>query len=98
MKTVLFVAIVGILGLAARRLVAQPQEPAPVAKADKAEPIFKLYKDLKWEKLIPRLGKKSPEMCILRVDPKTKATQMLIRCPVASGARSIGTPPTKHTR
>jgi quercetin dioxygenase-like cupin family protein len=87
MKTMLSVGIVGLLGFAARGLVAESQEPAHGAKADKPEAIFKLYKDLKWEKLVPGMGDKSPELCILHVDPKTKATKMLIRCPVASGAR-----------
>jgi quercetin dioxygenase-like cupin family protein len=87
MKTMLAVAIVGILGFLARGLVAEPQQAAHGAEADKPEAIFKLYKDLKWEKLIPGLGDKSPELCILYVDPRTKASQLLIRCSVASGAR-----------
>jgi mannose-6-phosphate isomerase-like protein (cupin superfamily) len=35
--------------------------------------------DLKWDKILPDLGENSPEICILRVDPKTQATQLLIR-------------------
>jgi quercetin dioxygenase-like cupin family protein len=87
MKAVLMVAIAGIVGVVAHGLVARPQEPAPEEKSAKSDPIFKRYKDLKWEKLIPELAEKSPEMCILHVDTKTKATKMLIRCPVASGSR-----------
>src|SRR5207253_1245076 len=37
--------------------------------------------DLKWDKIIPDLGENSPEIAILRVDPKTQATQLLIRTP-----------------
>ena len=43
--------------------------------------IFRNYADLKWEKILPDLGDNSPEICILRVDSKTKATQLLIRTP-----------------
>jgi quercetin dioxygenase-like cupin family protein len=87
MKAVPMVAIAGIVGVVPYGFVAQAQEPAPEAKAALSEPIFKLYKDLKWKKLIPGLGEKSPEICILHVDAKTKATKMLVRCPVASGSR-----------
>ena len=37
--------------------------------------------DLKWEKILPAFGDDSPEIAILRVDPKTQATQLLIRNP-----------------
>jgi hypothetical protein len=36
-------------------------------------PIFKNVSDLKWDKIIPDLGENSPEICFLRVDPKTHA-------------------------
>jgi quercetin dioxygenase-like cupin family protein len=39
------------------------------------------YESLKWQAIVPALGKDSPEMAILRVDPKTQATQLLIRTP-----------------
>jgi len=42
-------------------------------------PIFSNYKDLKWDKILPDLGDASPEICLLHVDPKTKATKLLIR-------------------
>jgi quercetin dioxygenase-like cupin family protein len=87
MKIVLPVAMVGLLGFAASGVVAEPQKPAHGASADMPEASFKLYKDLKWEKLIPGLGEISPELCILHVDAKTKASKLLIRCPVAMGAR-----------
>ena len=37
--------------------------------------------DLKWERMVPELAERSPEMAILRVDPKTKATHLMIRVP-----------------
>ena len=39
------------------------------------------FEDLKWEKILPAFGDGSPEIAILRVDPKTQATQLLIRNP-----------------
>ena len=46
-------------------------------------PEFKNLSDLKWDKILPDLGADSPEICILHVDPKTQATQLLIRTPKA---------------
>lgn len=37
--------------------------------------------DLKWEVMVPELGTDGPQAAILRVDPTTKATQLLIRMP-----------------
>ena len=39
------------------------------------------YEDLKWQTMVPELGNDSPKITILRVDPKTQATQLLIRTP-----------------
>lgn len=44
-------------------------------------PMFTKVQDVKWEKIIPDLGEASPEIAVLRVDPKTQATQLLIRTP-----------------
>jgi mannose-6-phosphate isomerase-like protein (cupin superfamily) len=46
-------------------------------------PVFTQLADAKWDKILPDLGDNSPEICILRVDPTTKATQLLIRSPKA---------------
>lgn len=43
--------------------------------------VYIKYEDLKWEKLIPELGDKSAEISIIHVNPKTGATQLMIRCP-----------------
>ena len=39
------------------------------------------YGDLQWQVMVPELGADSPQASILRVDPKTQATQLLIRIP-----------------
>lgn len=52
--------------------------PAPTV-AD--QPIFVPAQQIKWNKMMPELGDASPEIAILHVDPKTQATQLLIRAP-----------------
>ena len=44
-------------------------------------PMYLRFKDLKWERIVPQLGDGSPEITILRVDPKSGATQLMIRAP-----------------
>jgi mannose-6-phosphate isomerase-like protein (cupin superfamily) len=94
MKTRLCVAVaVGVVGLALRGLGAEPSATvgATVASspgdANANEPIFKKLSDLKWDKILPDLGENSPEICVLHVDPKTQATQLLIRTPKAIHVR-----------
>jgi quercetin dioxygenase-like cupin family protein len=41
------------------------------------------FDELKWEKMFPEFGTDSPEISILRADPKTQATELLIRVPSA---------------
>jgi quercetin dioxygenase-like cupin family protein len=45
--------------------------------------VFTKLEDAKWERMLSELGEASPEIAILHVDPKTKATRLLIRTPVA---------------
>jgi len=51
------------------------------AGGEMQQPIFSDFKDLKWEKILPDLGQSSPEISVLHVDPKTKATKLMIRTP-----------------
>jgi quercetin dioxygenase-like cupin family protein len=39
------------------------------------------FGDLKSERIVPELGERSSEITILRVDPTTQATQLMIRAP-----------------
>ena len=39
------------------------------------------YEELQWQTIIPELGSDSPQISILRVDPTTRATHLLIRIP-----------------
>jgi ketosteroid isomerase-like protein/quercetin dioxygenase-like cupin family protein len=52
--------------------------------------VLKNTEDLKWEKMLPDLGESSPRFALLRVDPKTGATTLVIEFP-----RAIHIP--KHT-
>ncbi|MCI0638952.1 MAG: AraC family ligand binding domain-containing protein [Gemmataceae bacterium] len=81
MKTVLYVTMAVLVGVAVSGRGQEQKEPVHGAKTDM--PVFKNYQDLKWDKIIPDLGESSPEISILHVDPKTKATKLLIRTPKA---------------
>ena len=64
----------------ARALAAPPgtnQGEKPAAAAPQYVSVK--FQDAKWEKILPDFGDDSPEIAILRVDPKTQATQLLIR-------------------
>jgi quercetin dioxygenase-like cupin family protein len=39
------------------------------------------FDTMKWGKMVPELGERSPEITILHIDPKTQATQLMIREP-----------------
>ena len=82
MKTKSFLTMLVVLGLTLNMRGAEPAESTPAEVAASA-PIFMNYSDIKWNKILPDLGESSPEMCILHVDPKTQATQLIIRSPKA---------------
>jgi mannose-6-phosphate isomerase-like protein (cupin superfamily) len=65
----------------------EPKGPAHGTKAAMTEPLFKNYQDLNWDRMLPDLGVSSPEICILHVDPLTKATKLMIRTPKALHVR-----------
>ncbi len=77
MKTRFSVSILSALAIASLTQI-HGQSPEP-ATTEGGVPIFKNLSDLKWDKIIPDLGESSPEICFLRVDPKTHATSLLIR-------------------
>jgi mannose-6-phosphate isomerase-like protein (cupin superfamily) len=56
------------------------RHPAPAGPGD-AGGQHARYDDLKWQIMVPELGADGPQAAILRVDPKTGATQLLIRMP-----------------
>ena len=76
MKTLLHPML--LLMIAVSPTAAQTSAPP---SHDGAPPIYQKYQDLKWEKLRPELGSDSAEITILNVDPKSGATQLMIRSP-----------------
>jgi quercetin dioxygenase-like cupin family protein len=75
--------IIWTLGLLVTALSTQSSAQHHPASAGQGAPpsLSAGYKDLKWEPIVPELGADSPQVSILRVDPKTQATQLLIRIP-----------------
>ncbi|HJY88335.1 MAG TPA: cupin domain-containing protein [Candidatus Acidoferrales bacterium] len=79
-----FFALVALilLGTTNQATPASPRSLAQAAGGDVAAHYMSAkFEDLKWEKILPAFGDDSPEIAILRVDPKTQATQLLIRNP-----------------
>ncbi len=60
---------------------AHAQMNTPAAHDAMSMPAYMKFDDFKWERLVPALGVNSAEITILHVDPKTGATQLLIRSP-----------------
>jgi quercetin dioxygenase-like cupin family protein len=76
--------LLSISFLAAFALPAQlaaGQTTAPKAHHVNPDALHARLDDLKWDVMVPELGADSPQAAILRVDPKTQATQLLIRIP-----------------
>ena len=44
-----------------------------------AQAIFTNFEDLKWQALLPDYGPGGPEFVMLHTDPKTQATQLMIK-------------------
>ena len=91
MKTRLFLTI-AIGALASFSLNGRGEELTATPANTSGEPatnapMFQKLADAKWNKILPDLGDNSPEICILRVDPKTQATSLLIRTPKAIHVR-----------
>ncbi len=71
------VALLFVAVLSATQTNSSVTSPA----SDGSQALSAPYDSLKWQAMVPELGKDSPEISILRVDPKTHGTQLLIRTP-----------------
>ncbi len=60
---------------------AQNVQKHEIPKDTTIHPLNVKYEEMKWNKIVPELGERSSEITILRVDPKTQATQLMIRVP-----------------
>lgn len=70
---------VALGGVMSQSLARQPQPSQPSEQAVHALNLE--FNDLKWQRMVPELGERSSEITILRVDPSTQATQLMIRVP-----------------
>lgn len=90
LRIVLVPVMTAVLGGAIpQRLVAQAR-PSPAEQA--AHALNLKFNELKWERIVPELGERSSEIAILRVDPVTQATQLMIRVP-----KNVHVPKHWHT-
>ena len=88
-SVVVFLLMLALPALSARRAAAEdPTRPAGGGTHAMNLP----FNELKWQKIVPELGDRSPEITILRVDPLTQATQLMIRVP-----KNIHVPRHWHT-
>jgi len=71
------------MSLAAPTAVQETQKPSTGDVESGAHYMSVQFTEVKWERMVPELGADSPEIAILRVDPKTQTTQLLIRNPKA---------------
>jgi mannose-6-phosphate isomerase-like protein (cupin superfamily) len=72
--------LAAIVTSAASAQTSTPTAQAPAAHEGMTMPAYIKFEDLKWSKLLPGRPD-SAEISILHVDPKTGATQLLIRSP-----------------
>jgi quercetin dioxygenase-like cupin family protein len=68
---------------AAPALLAKNASNPRSALAGAGEVILRNEGDMKWELMLPDLGKDSPRFTILRADPETDATTLMIEFPTA---------------
>jgi len=59
--------------------LARPQTSQPSERSGHA--LNMGLSEMKWARMVPELGNRSSEIAILRVDPGTQATQLMIRVP-----------------
>lgn len=55
--------------------------PSPRTAAEASHAMNLKPEQMKWDRIFPELGEKSAEITILHMDPKTGATQLMIRVP-----------------
>lgn len=75
------ITLLATLVLPAHSSTHQERAAAAHAGGDRPHAVSAAYGDLQWQTMVPELGADSPQISILRVDPRTQATQLLIRMP-----------------
>ena len=77
------VMTLGAMGLATPQQAKNQSSSAAGNPAEVPHYLSVKFEHSKWEKMFPEWREDSPEIVILRVDPKTQATQLMIRNPKA---------------
>lgn len=75
------IVVVNLICLTAVIVTAQSKLHDVQAASPSQQAMTAHYEDLTWQSIVPELKADSPQIAILRVDPQTKATQLLIRTP-----------------
>jgi mannose-6-phosphate isomerase-like protein (cupin superfamily) len=83
LRIIVLVAAIAWSGHVRAEATAKP----PSTPTNAQTPLFIPLEQVKWERIVPDLGEASPEIAILRVEPATRATQLLIRTPRAIHVR-----------
>jgi mannose-6-phosphate isomerase-like protein (cupin superfamily) len=77
MKTCGVASLLGLVGM----IGAAQNNSGGTPAAGSSQAMSARFEDLKWQTMFPELGNDSPQISILRVDPRTNATQLMIRTP-----------------
>ncbi len=84
-KIIVTLTISLLAGITLLAQASSTPKPAATSRTDPhasmGQAISAKYEDLQWQTMVAELGADSPQISILRVDPKTQATQLLIRMP-----------------
>ena len=67
--------------LATTALISPVLAQNPPAHDPSVHAVYEKFSGLKWEKTNPEMGANSPEIAILHVNPKSQATELIIRTP-----------------
>jgi mannose-6-phosphate isomerase-like protein (cupin superfamily) len=78
-RIVVLVIAACVIGSSSAGAQAAKNQAPPASSGGHAQNVA--FQDLKWQKMVVELGDRSPEITILRVDPNTQATQLMIRVP-----------------
>ncbi len=85
-------AATAALGAGAFSLFSRSSPARAAAPEQGTGPMFIKAGELQWAKMFPDWGDVSPEIAILRVDPKTQATHLMIR-----NSKKMHVPPHWHS-
>ena len=82
MSTLRFPIVAAAILAPAALTFAQTADGPPAGCPDPSKcPVSLRAEDIRWEKAFPELGADGPDLAVVHSDPKTQATQLLIRAP-----------------